>query len=409
MSTTIDTDVLVIGAGGAGMRAAYEAHLAGARVVVAVKGRFGAIGTRGAGATAAGFSEIGLMRLIGYDDNWSGEWDGAQTRQSQVFGDILQAGLGMADREIAKVVVEEAAAVRQDLEDWGMIPTFAHGYGVKTHGVPIKITLESMVRRSPIDVRERTAVVRLLTGQDGSCVGAVAVDEKTGELVTIRSSATIIAAGGMGRLFSHSFHPSCVTGDAYSLAYGAGADLMNMEFHQIFVGTVDPTTNLVGSWLWKQDPRLTNADGAPFVADYLPAGATEADVFDQRRRHTPFSTRDELSRWLDVGIMREIKAGRGTPNKGVNVDVGVDHRNGPMADVGEWYRYRGVHWDRPPVEIGLFHHCANGGLRVDVDGESTVPGLFAIGEAAAGAHGADRLGGMMLVSSQVFGRRAGRT
>jgi L-aspartate oxidase len=226
--------------------------------------------------------------------------------------------------------------------------------------------------------------------------------------VVIRAAATIIAAGGMGRLFSHSFHPSCVTGDAYSIAYRAGAELMNMEFHQIFVGTVEPTTNLVGSWLWKQDPQLTNAEGRPFVADYLPDGVNLDEVFEQRRRHTPFSTRDEVSRFLDVGILREVKAGRGTVNKGVNIQVVVDGRNGPMADVGEWYRYRGVHWDRGPVEIGLFHHCANGGLRVDVDGASTVPGLYAIGEAAAGAHGADRLGGMMLVSSQVVGRRAGR-
>ncbi|TDE01150.1 FAD-binding protein [Jiangella asiatica] len=409
MVDTIETDVLVVGAGGAGMRTALEAHRAGARVVVAVKGRFGAIGTRGAGATAAGFSEIGLMRLIGYDDAWSGEWDGAQTRQGQVFGDILQAGLGMADREIARVVVEEAAAARHDLDEWGMVPTFAHGYGVKTHGVPIKIVLESLVRRSTVDVRERLAVVRVLTSPAGEVAGAVAVDEKSGKVVHIRCSSVIIAAGGMGRLFTHSFHPSCVTGDAYALALHAGAELMNMEFHQIFVGTTSPNTNLVGSWLWRHQPQLTNVDGEEFVHRYLPSGRTVEEAQDERRRHTPFSTRDEISRYIDVAMHREIRAGRGTASGGVHVDVVVtDEKNGPFSDVGEWYRYRGVHWDRGSVDVGLFHHCSNGGVRVDVNGESRVPGLFAIGEAAAGAHGADRLGGMMLVSSQVFGIRAGR-
>jgi fumarate reductase (CoM/CoB) subunit A len=408
VTTTIETDVLVIGAGGAGMRAAYDSHLSGARVTVAVKGRFGSIGTRGAGTTAAGVSEIGLMRMIGYDDQWSGEWDGAQTRQGQVFGDIIQAGLGMADRSIVRVVVEEAAAARKALEDWGMVPTFAHGYGAKTHGVPIKIALESRIRHSDVDVRERTAVVRLLTGSDGACLGGIAVDEKSGEVVVIRAAATIIAAGGMGRLYSHSFHPSCGTGDAYSLAYLAGAELMNMEFHQIFLGSVQPTVNLVSSWLWRRDPRITNKDGQEFVQNYLPLGRTVDECIDQRRRHTPFSTRDELSRFMDVAILREVKAGRGTPSKGIFVEIDTDERNGPFSDVGEWYRYRGVHWDRGPVEMSIFHHCSNGGIKVDENAQTCVPGLYAIGEAAAGAHGADRLGGMLLVSSQVFGSRAGR-
>jgi fumarate reductase (CoM/CoB) subunit A len=409
MGQHIETDVLVIGAGGAGMRAAYQAHLAGARVTIAVKGRFGSIGTRGAGTTSAGVSEIGLMRMIGYDDEWSGEWDGAQTRQGQVFGDILQAGLGMADRHLVRTVVEEAAAVRRDLEDWGMIPTFAHGYGTKTHGVPIKIALESRIRKAPIDVMERTAVVRLLTGADGDCLGAVAIDEKSGETVVIRSGATIIAAGGMGRLYTHSFHPSCGTGDAYSLAYQAGAELMNMEFHQIFLGSVKPTVNLVSSWLWRRNPRITNRDGAEFVQKYVPDGHTVEEAIDQRRRHTPFSTRDELSRFIDVAMLREVKAGNGTDANGIFIEIDTDERNGPFADIGEWYRYRGVHWDRGPVEMSLHHHCSNGGIKVGEDGETRVAGLFAIGEAASGSHGADRLGGMLLVSSQVFGARAGRT
>lgn len=401
MAELVETDVLVVGAGGAGMRASCEAHRAGARVVLAVKGRFGAIGVRGAGATAAGFSETGSMRPVGLPGRAPGE----RLEPDQVYEDILQCGLGMADPRLVRVLVDEAFEARRALDEWGMVPTFAEGYGIRTHGVPIVVALQSAVRRSDIVVRDRTVVTDLLV-RDGACVGALAVEEQSGRVLAIQAASTILATGGLGRLFSLNFHPTCVTGDGYAMGYEAGAELFNMEFHQIFIGTVFPTVNLVHSWMWESSPRLTNARGEEFLPRYPPAGATVKECLDQRRLHHPFSTRDRLSRYVDLAMVSEARAGRATPRGGVFVEVDPGYEIRP--ELLDWYRYRGVHWDRGPVEIGVCHHCSNGGLGIDADGQTTVPGLFAAGEVAAGPHGADRMGGNMLLASQVFGARAGR-
>ncbi len=402
MVDLIETDVLVIGAGGAGMRAAYEASLAGARVLLAVKGRFGAVGTRGAGGTSVAISERGGIRRVGAPNRRPED----RLDPDQVYDDIIQCGLGMADPALVRVLVDDAPATLHQLEGWGLVPTFAEGYGAKTHGVPITVALQRQITSSDVVVRERTAVSDLLVN-DGICVGAVAIDEESGDVLAIKAGATVLATGGLGRLYRLNFHPSCVTGDGYALGFEAGAELFNMEFHQIFIETVFPTVNLVHTWLWESYPRLTNTHGEQFLARYLPSGADPQACLDQRRLHNPFSTRDCLSRYVDLAIVGEVKAGRGTPRSGVCATID-DPGYHLRPDLLEWYRYRGIHWDEGPVEIGVGHHCCDGGLRIDADAETTVPGLFAAGEVAAGPHGADRLGGNMLLASQVFGARAGR-
>ncbi len=402
MPDVIQTDVLVIGGGGAGMRAACEARRAGKNVVLAVKGRLGAIGVRGGGATASGFSETGSMRAIGLPDRKPEE----RLAPDQAYEDIVQCGLGMADPALVRILVNDAFESRHTLEEWGMVPTFSEGYGIRTHGVPVAVALQSLVHRNGTVVREKTAVTDLLVN-GGACVGAMAVDEQTGKTSVIKAASTVLATGGLGRLFLLSFHPSCVTGDGYALGYEAGAELFNMEFHQIFIGTIFPTTNLVHSWMWESYPRVTNGRGEEFIERYVPTGANVRECMDQRRQHHPFSTRDRLSRYIDIAIVSEVKAGRGSPNGGAFVEL-RDPAYEIRPELIEWYRYRGIGWDRGPVEIGVAHHCCDGGFRIDGDGQTTVPGLFAAGEVAAGPHGADRMGGNMLLASQVFGARAGR-
>ncbi|MCC7368317.1 MAG: FAD-binding protein [Chloroflexi bacterium] len=402
MPDQIETDVLVVGAGGAGMRAAYEASLAGARVLVAVKGRFGAIGTRGAGGTAAAISERGGIKRIGAPNRTPEE----RLDPDQVYEDVIQCGLGLADPKLVRVLVEDAPATLRQLERWGLVPSFAEGYGAGTHGVPISMALQRTIQNSDVVVRNRTAVCELLV-RDGACVGALAVDETTGETVTIKAGSTILATGGLGRTYWRNFHPSCVTGDGYALGYRAGAQLFNLEFHQIFIETVAPSINLVHTWLWESYPSLTNAAGEEILERYTPAGVDPRECMDQRRLHNPFSTRDPYSRYIDVAMAGEVKAGRGTPSGGVYVTI-QDAERQIRPDLLDWYRYRGVHWDTGPVEISVGHHCSDGGLRIDTDAQTTVPGLFAAGELAAGPHGADRMGGNMLLASQVFGARAGR-
>jgi succinate dehydrogenase/fumarate reductase flavoprotein subunit len=162
---------------------------------------------------------------------------------------------------------------------------------------------------------------------------------------------------------------------------------------------------MMGGWSWRQFPRITNGVGREFLADYLPAGISAQQCLQERGGHNPFSVRDQASRYLDVAILKENLAGRGTPHHGCFVDglnpdrVAPEHRS--------WLSYRGID-PAGTLEVSLVHQCSDGGLYVRETAESDVSGLFAAGEVAAGMHGADRLGGHMMVNSQVFGRRAGK-
>ncbi len=394
---TIETDVLVIGGGGAAARAAVAAHVAGAKVVLAVKGKFGAIGTRGSGATAGAISELGGIRPMGRPG-------GPTSISSEAsFDDIIQAGLGMADRNLVRVLTEETWDCLTDLEEWGA--TFG-GTGMRSHGLPIMNALEHWIRNSDITIQQDTMIVSLLV-EEGTCKGAIGIGEDGG-ICTITAASTILGTGGNGRLFKLNLHPSCVTGDGYAMAYEAGAELRNMEFNQIFQGTVYPTINmLTAGWMWQFYPRIYNAEGDEFIHNYLPPGTTVEECMDQRAHHFPFSTRDSLSKYIDIAIMKEVLAGRGTEHGGVYIDL-TDPRIEIPPESHQFYEYRGVDMARDPVEVGMFLHCSNGGLVVDDNGRTTTDGLYAAGEVTAGPHGADRLGGNMLAASQVFGKRAGR-
>jgi len=394
MVQLIESDVLVVGAGGAASRAAVKAHQAGAKVVLAVKGLFGAIGLRGAGATAAGSSEHGGVRLIGMPSG---------PPRQEAFGNIVQAGLATADRKLVSVLVAETWEAITELEEWGA--TFT-GLGAGSPGAPIVKALEQVIRISDITVRQEMMIVSLLI-QDNACVGAMGIGENGGTYI-FKAGATILGTGGNGRLFLLNSHPSCVTGDGYAMGYEAGAKLMNMEFSQIFLGTVHPTINLVPSYgMWKYYPRIYNADGEEFIQNYLPSGATLQECMDQRAHHTPFSTRDTLSKYIDIAIMKEVLEGRGSQHNGVYLDL-TDPKFSIPERSRDFYLYRGIDLTKEPVEIGNLFHCSNGGLVIDENAQTAVPGLYAVGEVAAGPHGADRMGGNMLAACQVFGRRAGR-
>lgn len=400
---TVKTDVLVIGGGGAAARAAFEAVINGARVILATKGSFGAVGTRGAGATAGGASAASVFATPG----WTGSVSEIEKRISYMavpppdlaYRNIIQAGLGMADPELVRVLIEDAVPARQALLDLGA--TFDEP-GMRSHGVPLMAALVMEIRRRDITVMPRTMIVRLLV-KDGECCGAVGINEITGEAVAISAGATIIGTGGDANLFMLNLGTSCTTGDGYVLAYEAGAELMNLEFKQIFLGTIYPTRNMLTRPL-PPGARLTNSDGEEFLAGYLHDVVSPEDCMAQRNRHNPFSTRDELSRYVDFAIIGEVKAGRSTQRGGVYLDISASPPSGPQA---EFWEYRGIDFSRP-VEIGVCQHCSLGGLRIDADARTTVPRLYAAGEATAGPHGADRMGGHMLLASQVFGARAGR-
>jgi fumarate reductase (CoM/CoB) subunit A len=393
-----ETDVLVIGGGGAAARAALAACEAGAQTTLAVKGWFGWLGMRGAGATGCG-----IAPWWGYSAG-RGVPGKPQEEADLNIALILQAGLGMADRNLVRSMVAGQEEARRDLERYGAVVAAGFKASDRRRLVQVMPGLAYHVRGSQVCLRDHIMISDLLI-QDGACVGAAGLDERTGEVSLFAAKAVVLATGGEAQLYRYNCHPSCMTGDGYAMAYTAGARLINMEYMQAFLATIHPSINLLwGGWSWRRAPRVTNGMGQEMLARYLPSGISQKECLWERGGHNPFSTRDRASRYLDVAILKEVLAGRGTPHHGCYVEgldpaqVSPEHR--------DWMRCRGIDL-AGRLEVSSVHQCSHGGLYVSEAAESSIPGLYAAGEAAAGMHGADRLGGHMMVSSQVFGKRAG--
>lgn len=404
MAKVIETDVLIVGGGGAAARAAIEAHQAGARTTLAVKGDFGLTAIRGSGATGIGGGNIFWFRLAGK----------SEAENEIVFERMVQAGLGMADRKLIRRLITDLPQTATMLDKWGVMlrsTSGTFGTAESVRFVAPMPGLGTIIRGySEISILERMMISDLLI-QDGSCVGAIGVSEEDGEPVLIKASSTILATGGNAQLFTLNFHPSCVTGDGYAMGYDAGAELMNMEFEQIFTATAYPTVNDLPLELWECYPKILNVNGDEFIQNYLPQGVTLKECMDQKAKHGPYSTRD-ASKYLEISMTKEAKAGRANEHCAFYLEVPSPLERFITPELSEhsleMYTYRGIDWTKKYVEIGVAHHCSNGGLRIDENGQTTIPGLYAAGETATGAYGADRLGGVMQAACQVFGARAGR-
>lgn len=421
MTLIIDSDVLVIGGGGAAARAALEACGRGARVAMVMKGLFGRCGT-----TAYRVAEIaGYNAADGLVD--------PEDSPVEHLKDILAAAAGTCDERLASILAHEAPGTLAGLEAWqvplemdggrylevlGCFATRPRMHIIRGHAEPVLAAMVPRIRDVGVRVVENTMVTRLLVHK-GDCVGAVGVDE-AGEMVVFRAGAVAMGTGGAGQLFLHSLNPPDVVGDGYALGYRAGAELVNMEFMQAGPGIVHPIKNILNSWVWMLHPRVYNARGEEFLHRYLPPGISLEECMNRRSGHYPFSTCDG-SQWIDIAIQKEILAGRGAPEGGVYLDLTrVSEASLPATRRGEEVRkmwattrdwlLKERHLDvtREPVQVAVFGHAINGGMRIDERCETTVQGLFAAGEAAGGPHGADRLGGNMIVSLMVFGRRMGR-
>jgi len=411
MSTSFETvriDVLVVGGGGAACRAALEAEMAGAKVILAVKGSFAGIGVRGSGSSAGGVSDRGGPAYPGVPAIQGFEKKNApQLSMEKDFANIVQLGLGMTDRKLARILSEQAyEAMRPLLEDWSgeIIP---RQWGMKSHGIPIMFGLTRMIRRSNVTIMDNTMIVDLLL-KDGQIAGAVAIDENSGELRIIQAGAVILGTGGKGNLFKHRSTSACTTGDGYAMGYKAGAELMNMEFKQVFPAVIYPTINHFSAWFFVPHVKITNALGEEYIRNYLPDGITLEDVYKQRSMHGPFSARDSASKYFDVATVIETKEGRANEHDALYVDLTDPRVVDPLVKARhEYFYYRGVRYLEQPIEFNICFHCSNGGIRINENAESSVKGLYAAGETASGPHGANRMGGHMLTSSQVFGKIAG--
>ncbi len=418
-------DVLVVGAGGAGLRAAIAAAEEGARTAVVCKSLLGKAHTV--------MAEGGIAAALGTvdpDDNWRVH-----------FRDTMRGGKLMNDWRMAMIHAQEAPERVLELERWGAVfdrtrdgrilqrPFGGHRYSRLAHvgdrtGLEMIRTLQQKAVALGIDVFMETTVSRILTDA-GRVAGAVAYRRESGELLVFRARAVVLATGGVGKCYKITSNSWEYTGDGHSLAYWAGADLMDMEFVQFHpTGMVWPPSVrgiLVTEGVRGEGGVLLNNKGERFMFNYIPEyyraetaeSVDEADRWytDKRNNRRPpeLLPRDVVAR----AINSEIKAGRGSPHGGVFLDIatrmGREQILRKLPGMYEQFlRLADVDITKEPMEVGPTMHYIMGGVRVDAEtAATTVPGLYAAGEVAAGLHGANRLGGNSLSDLLVFGRRAG--
>jgi succinate dehydrogenase / fumarate reductase flavoprotein subunit len=425
-----DHDVLVIGAGGAGLRAAIEASAEGVTVGLICKSLLGKAHTVMAeGGMAA------AMANVDDRDTWRVH-----------FADTMRGGQYLNNWRMAEHHAKEAPDRVRELEAWGAVfdrtkdgrilqrnfgghryPRLAH-VGDRT-GLEMIRTLQDHGVHRGLDVYMEYTVVALLTDA-GRVAGAVAYDRERGRFFVFRAKAVVIATGGLGRAFKITSNSWEYTGDGYALAYEAGATLQDLEFIQFHpTGMVWPPSVrgiLVTEGVRGEGGVLKNKDGRRFMFDDVPENyrSSTADNPEEGWRYTQgdksarrppeLLTRDHVARCIN----REVKAGRGSPHGGVYLDIawiksklpnGAEHIKRKLPSMYHQFKQLAdLDITETPMEIGPTTHYTMGGIRVDGDTQmSTLPGLFAAGEAAAGLHGANRLGGNSLSDLLVFGKRAG--
>ncbi len=432
MSTyqTIHHDVLVIGSGGAGLRAAIEASAKGVSVGMVCRSLLGKAHTVMAeGGVAAALANVDDR------DNWRVH-----------FADTMRGGQYLNNWRMVELFTKEAPDRVKELEAWGAVfdrtpdgqilqrnfgghkyPRLAH-VGDRT-GLEMIRTLQDHGIHQGIEIYQEHTIVSLLK-DGGRIAGAFGYDRASGSFKVFKAKAVVITTGGMGRIFKISSNSWDCTGGGIAIAYDAGAELIDMEFVQFHpTGMVWPPSVrglLITEGVRGEGGVLRNSAGKRFMFDDIPENYKSQTSTDEEegwryiqgdknaKRPPELLTRDHVARC----IMREIKAGRGSPHGGVFLDIAwikekisnaPEHIKKKLPSMYHQFKeLAGVDITKEPMEVGPTTHYMMGGIKVDADSQmTTVPGLFAAGECAAGLHGANRLGGNSLSDLLVFGRRAG--
>jgi fumarate reductase (CoM/CoB) subunit A len=393
----IDTDVLVVGAGGAGCRAAIEASNYNISVTLLSKEMFGKAHT--------------IMAEGGYNAAL-GNVDAADNPEAH-FKDTIEGGAYLNNQSLVEILVKDAIERILDLENFGgVFDRTAEGkiaqrlFGKQTYrrtcyasdrtGHEMMVTLAEEVRRRDIKVIDEIFVTRLLTNK-GRVVGAAGIKLKDGTFIVFRAKSVVLATGGTGRMYSITTNAVQDTGDGYALGYECKAHLIDMEQFQFHpTGVVYPESargTLVTEAVRGEGGILYNALGDRFMKNYNP-------------KLMEVAGRDEVAR----SIANEILEGRGTKHGGVFLDVShlpsilIEEKLESMLDL---FLKIGVDIRNEPMEVSPTAHHLMGGLKINERAETTVKGLFAAGEVTGGVHGGNRLGGNALADTQVFGRIAG--
>ncbi len=420
---THEHDVLIIGAGGAGLRAAVEASAAGVKVAVISKSLLGKAHTVMAeGGIAASMGNVDDR------DSWRVH-----------FSDTMRGGQYLNNARMAELHAKEAAARVRELEAWGALfdrtsdgrilqrnfgghryPRLAH-VGDRT-GLEMIRTLQDHGIHLGLDVFMEHTVTTLL--KDGDRIaGAFGYDRERGRFHLFRAKAVVLATGGIGRAYKITSNSWEYTGDGHALAYHAGATLMDMEFVQFHpTGMIWPPSVrgiLVTEGVRGEGGVLRNSNGERFMFKDIPplyvnqTASSEEEGWrytqgDKNAKRPPeLLTRDHVAR----SIRREVREGRGSPHGGIKERMpnATEHIKKKLPSMYHQFKQLAdIDITQEPMEVGPTTHYMMGGVRVDADSQmSDVPGLFAAGECAAGLHGANRLGGNSLSDLLVFGKRAG--
>ena len=403
----LETDVLIVGSGGAGMYAALEAAAGGASVILADRSLIG----RGGGTVMAMMTVAAAL--------------GAQTPDSWEYhlADTLAAGYGLCDENLSAILCEDGPKRILEMDSWNVGWAREDGHIKQAHapghdrprcvyvdflrtGPAVSKTLRHQMRNVPAIRRIGDLLVVDIAVEDGVACGATAIHMQTGAPVTIAAKAVVIATGGLTRLYRRNSASLNMGGDGYALALRAGAQLIDMEFVQFFpIGHLAPRLVGLDPIMWdpfryKLGGILLNGQMEEFEQNYAVAGG--------RSDGTYVLTRDLAT----YAILKEVEAGRGSPAGGVYLsfkhvpEAELRRAFGPVIDT---LAANGIDLTRQPIEVSPIAHYHMGGVKVDTCFQTRVPNLFAAGEAVGGANGATRLSGNAITEALVFGARAGHS
>ena len=395
---TISTDVLIIGSGGAGSRAAIEVDDAGLKAIIVSKGlsfRSGCTGMAEGGYNA-------VFKTVDKDDSIDAH-----------FNDTLKGGSYLNDKKLVEILVSESPKRLVDLENYGALfdrqesgeidqrPFGGQSFrrtcyqGDRTGAELLNALKEEIIRRD-IECIDEVMITSLVT--DGNqVIGATGLNLKDSSLIYFKAKATILASGGAGQLYPVTSNTFQKNGDGYAISYRAGANLVDMEqvqFHP--TGMVAPESKkgvLVTEAVRAEGGKLINSEGERFMNKYAP-------------EKMELATRDVVAR----SIYQEIIEGRGTENGGVYLDISHlddDYIDEKLETMVLQFENVGVDIKHGPIEVAPTAHHFMGGLKINTDASSSLDNLFGAGEVCGGVHGANRLGGNALADTQVFGRIAG--
>jgi len=403
----LETDVLIVGSGGAGMYAALEAAKSGASVILADRSLIG----RGGGTVMAMMT---VAAAIGAQtpDHWQNH-----------LADTLTAGYGLCDEALSAILCEDGPKRILEMDSWNVGWAREDGHIKQAHapghdrprcvyvdflrtGPAVSKTLRHQMQNQPAIRRIGDLLIVEVVLEDGVACGATAIHMQTGEPVVIAAKAVVIATGGLTRLYRRNSASLNMGGDGYALALRAGAQLIDMEFVQFFpIGHLAPRLVGLDPIMWdpfryKLGGILLNGEMAEFEQNYATAGG--------RNDGTYVLTRDLAT----YAILKEVEAGRGSPAGGAYLsfrhvpEAELRRAFGPVIDT---LARNGIDLTQQPIEVSPIAHYHMGGVKVDARFETAVPNLFAAGEAVGGANGATRLSGNAITEALVFGARAGKS